>query len=56
MSLQEVLEREMKRLIEEEAREPPALARAGRQSRDAEWLLRQERVSGIWVFGSVARG
>jgi predicted nucleotidyltransferase len=55
-SVQEVVERAVTRLLEAEAREPPALGPVLRKLRDAEAALRQEGVSGIWVFGSVARG
>ena len=54
--MQDVVERAVTRLLEEEAREPPALGTVLRKLRDAEGVLRQEGVSGIWVFGSVARG
>ena len=54
--MQDVVERAVTRLLEEEAREPPALGPVLRTLRDAEGVLRQEGVSGIWVFGSVARG
>src|SRR4249919_207001 len=55
-SVQDVVERAVTRLLEQEAREPPALGPVLRKLRDAEGALRQEGVSGIWVFGSVARG
>ena len=55
-SVQDVVERAVTRLLEEEAREPPALAAVLRKLRDAEAVLRQEGVSALWVFGSVARG
>jgi predicted nucleotidyltransferase len=55
-SVQDVVERAVTRLLDEEAREPPALGAVLRKLRDAEAALRQEGVSGIWVFGSVARG
>lgn len=56
LSVQDVVERAVTRLLEEEAREPPALGTVLRKLRDAEGALRQEGVSGLWVFGSVARG
>jgi uncharacterized protein len=55
-SVQDVVERAVTRLLEEEAQEPPSLASVLRKLRDAEAALRQEGVNGIWVFGSVARG
>jgi predicted nucleotidyltransferase len=55
-SVQDVVERAVTRLLEQEAREPPALGLVLRKLRDAEGTLRQEGVSSIWVFGSVARG
>jgi predicted nucleotidyltransferase len=55
-SVQDVLEHAVTRLLDEEAREPPTLATALRKLRDAEPTLRQEGVSAVWVFGSVARG
>jgi predicted nucleotidyltransferase len=55
-SVQDVVERAVTRLLDEEAREPPTLSAVLRKLRDAEATLRQEGVSGIWVFGSVARG
>jgi predicted nucleotidyltransferase len=55
-SVQQVVERAVTRLLEQEAREPPGLGQVLRRLRDAEAALRQEGVSGIWVFGSVARG
>jgi predicted nucleotidyltransferase len=55
-SVQDVVERAVTRLLDEEAREPPALAVVLRKLRDAEAPLRQEGVSALWVFGSVARG
>jgi predicted nucleotidyltransferase len=55
-SVQDVVERAVARLLEQEAREPPALGLVLRKLRDAEGTLRQEGVSSIWVFGSVARG
>ncbi|HUB12794.1 MAG TPA: nucleotidyltransferase domain-containing protein [Acetobacteraceae bacterium] len=55
-SVQDVVERAVTRLLDEEAREPPALPAVLRTLRDAEAALRQEGVSALWVFGSVARG
>jgi len=55
-SVQDVVERAVTRLLEEEARDPPALAAVLRKLRDAEAVLHQEGVSALWVFGSVARG
>lgn len=55
-SVQDVVERAVTRLLDEEAREPPALAVVLRKLRDAEGALRQDGVCSIWVFGSVARG
>ena len=55
-SVQDVVERAVTRLLDEEAREPPALAAVLRKLRDAEAALRQQGISALWVFGSVARG
>jgi predicted nucleotidyltransferase len=55
-SVQDVVERAVTRLLDQEAREPPVLAVVLRKLRDAEAPLRQEGVSALWVFGSVARG
>jgi predicted nucleotidyltransferase len=55
-TVQDVVERAVTRLLEQEAREPPALGTVLRKLRDAEAALRQEGVTGAWVFGSVARG
>lgn len=55
-SVQDVVERAVTRLLNEEAREPPTLGAVLRKLRDAEAALRQEGVTGAWVFGSVARG
>ncbi len=55
-SVQDVVERAVIRLLDEEAREPPALSAVLRKLRDDEAALREEGVTGIWVFGSVARG
>ena len=55
-SVQTVVERAVTRLLEQEAREPPALAPVLRTLRNAEAALRQEGISRLWVFGSVARG
>lgn len=54
--MQDVVEHAVTRLLDEEAREPPTLSAVLRKLRDAEAMLRQEGVSSIWVFGSVARG
>jgi predicted nucleotidyltransferase len=55
-SVQDVVERAVTRLLDQEARDPPTLGAVLRKLRDAEAALRREGVSGIWVFGSVARG
>ncbi len=55
-NVQDVVEHAVTRLLDEEAREPPTLSTVLRELRDAEAVLRQEGVSGVWVFGSVARG
>jgi predicted nucleotidyltransferase len=55
-SVQTVVERAVTRLLDEEAREPPMLNAVLRRLRDAEDALRQEGVTALWVFGSVARG
>jgi predicted nucleotidyltransferase len=55
-SVQDVLERAVTHLLDQEARDPPTLSAILRKLRDAEAALRQEGVSGVWVFGSVARG
>jgi predicted nucleotidyltransferase len=55
-SVQTVVERAVTRLLDEEAREPPTLGVVLRKLRDSEDALREEGVTGVWVFGSVARG
>ena len=55
-SVQDVVERAVTRLLDEEAREPPTLAAVLRKLRDAEATLRQQGITAVWVFGSVARG
>ena len=55
-SVQDVVERAVTRLLDEEAREPPTLSAVLRRLREAEPALRQAGVIGLWVFGSVARG
>ena len=55
-SVQDVVERAVTRLLDEEAREPPALGVVLRRLREAEPALRQAGVTGLWIFGSVARG
>ena len=55
-SVQTVVERAVTRLLDDEAREPPMLGIVLRKLRNSEDALRQEGVTGIWVFGSVARG
>jgi hypothetical protein len=55
-SVQDVVERAVTRLLDEEAREPPTLSAVLRKLRDGEAELRNEGITGIWVFGSVARG
>jgi predicted nucleotidyltransferase len=55
-SVQDVVERAVTRLLDQEARQPPTLNAVLRKLRDAKPALRQQGVSGIWVFGSVARG
>ena len=54
--MQDVVERAVTHLLDQEARDPPTLSAVLRKLRDAETALRQEGVSAIWVFGSVARG
>ncbi len=55
-SVQHIVERAVTRLLAEEAREPLALAAVLRTLRSMEEALRQEGVTGVWVFGSVACG
>jgi len=55
-SVQDVVERAVTRLLDDEAREPPTLSAVLRKLRDAEAALSEEGVVSIWVFGSVARG
>lgn len=55
-SVQEVVERAVTRLLDQEARQPPTLNAVLRKLRDAKAALRQQGVCGVWVFGSVARG
>ena len=55
-SVQDVVERAVTRLLDQEARQPPTLNAVLRKLRDAKAALRQQGVSGVWVFGSVARG
>jgi predicted nucleotidyltransferase len=55
-TVQDLVERAVTRLLDEEAREPPTLSAVLRKLREAEPALRHEGISGIWVFGSVARG
>ena len=55
-SVQDVVARAVTRLLDEEAREPPALGTVLRRLREVEPALRQAGVTGLWVFGSVARG
>ena len=43
-------------LLDQEARDPPTLGAVLRKLRGAEDELRREGVSGVWIFGSVARG
>ena len=55
-SVQSVVERAVARLLDEEALEPPALSAVVGRLREAEPQLREAGLSGLWVFGSVARG
>jgi len=55
-SVQDVVERAVTRLLDQEARQPPTLNAVLRKLRDAKATLRQQGVSGVWIFGSVARG
>lgn len=55
-SVQDVLQRAVSRLLDEEARETPTLSLILRKLREAESELRRKGVVGLWVFGSVARG
>lgn len=55
-SMQDVVERAVTRLLDEEAREPPSLGAVLRRLRDAEPVLREAGITGLFVFGSVARG
>jgi len=55
-SVQDVVERAVIRLLDQEARQPPTLNAVLRKLRDAKATLRQQGVSGVWIFGSVARG
>ena len=55
-SVQDVVERAVTHLLDQEARQPPTVSAVLRKLRDAKPALRQQGVSGVWVFGSVARG
>lgn len=55
-SVQDVVGRAVARLLDEEAREPPQLGAGLRRLREAEPVLREAGMTGLWVFGSVARG
>lgn len=55
-SVQDVVERAVTRLLDEEVRDPPTLAAVLRKLRGAEAALHEEGVHTVWVFGSVARG
>ena len=55
-SVQEVVERAVTRLLDEEAREPQTLGVVLRKLRNAEAKLHSEGIEALWVFGSVARG
>lgn len=55
-SVQDVVERAVTHMLDQEARDPPTLGVVLRKLRDAEPALRQEGISGVWIFGSVARG
>jgi predicted nucleotidyltransferase len=54
-SVQQVVERAVTQLLEQEAREAPMLGDVLRNLRYAETDLREEGVSAAWVFGSVVR-
>jgi len=55
-SVQDVVERAVTHLLDQEARDPPTLGAVLRKLRGADDELRREGVSGVWIFGSVARG
>jgi predicted nucleotidyltransferase len=54
-SVQQVVARAVSRLLEDEAREPPARPVVLQRLKAMESDLRRDGVTGLWMFGSVAR-